>query len=84
MCQRTMLLFPAIVTSPDYFVFANDNSPHRHLTTGSGFVCLIQGYPHVPGVSKIVIRKMFYQDQSTIAQNKSQENSAVVKDNSNR
>ena len=69
-----MLLLSSIMPTPDYFVFANDNSPHRHLTTGSGFVCLIQGYTHVLGVFKVVIRKVFYQDQSRIAQNMSQEN----------
>src|SRR4029453_18059561 len=70
-------LFPPIVTSPDDFASANDNSAHRHFTTGSGFFCLLQRYKHVPGVFKIVIGQRFHQDHSTIAQDNSQENSAA-------
>src|SRR5262245_30589936 len=70
-------LFSPIVTSPDDFASANDNSAHRHFSTGSGFFCLLQRYKHVPGVFKIVIGQRFHQVHSTIAQDNSQENSAA-------
>ena len=63
MRQRTMFRFPAIVPAPDYFAVANDDSSHRHLTTGSALVSFIQRYAHVAGISESVIGKMFYQEQ---------------------